>query len=47
MDERLVDGERTIVAHDKLPEVAQSNNAALDDPAPHLVVRFQINVALP
>ena len=32
MNECLVDGERTVIAHDESAEVAQPGNAALDDP---------------
>ena len=33
MNERLVDGKRTILAHDESPEVAEPRDAAFDDPA--------------
>jgi len=44
MNERLVDGERTVIAHDQSPEVAQPRDAALDDPA--LLVASQHSTVL-
>ena len=33
MNERRVDGEQAVIAHDESPEVAQPRDAPLDDPA--------------